>query len=218
MIETAVAFCSGGLSDSIASFNFQGPVRRKVEIKLLVQGNHAIVENPNLPKLARDKRLGFPSYVVFDKISDRDACNGHVLFARVGVHRSFARNLGGEVLDGLGARSDDAAVGLEDTNTADLDLFIDGGVGKDELAGGSETRRGLHSNATGDFADARSIVFVAHGSVAEFVDCRLLGIIGFAGRGLGFGRGGGSDGSLSGEGQREQQHKEGSNRYPSEGP
>ncbi len=71
MIETAVAFRSGGLSDSIASFNFQGPVAP------------AAKPSAEIPR----------NYVVFDQIADGDACNRHVLFARVGVHRSFPRNL-----------------------------------------------------------------------------------------------------------------------------
>src|SRR5208282_653510 len=101
MIDAAISLVVHGGLKAQRTLQLKGTLAGNVQIDLLVEADGVGDELPSLRELARQQRLERCCYdIIFDGVADGDTRNGHVLLARIGVHRSFARDGRAQILNG----------------------------------------------------------------------------------------------------------------------
>src|SRR5215510_7057423 len=129
--------------------------------------------------MIRGQRRGYPpDDAVFERVSRTKPGHRHMLLSEVGVDRRFARDRGGQVLDGGSLRLHLATVSFADADVFDVQFFVGGAVGKDELAKTLDAGVALDLDAEALFALTGSVFLEPVGGRYPLDDIGLLRIVG----------------------------------------
>ena len=128
--------------------------------------------------IRRQRRCYPPDDAVFERVSGTEAGHRHVLQSEVGVDRGFARDRGGQVLDGGSLRLHLAPVRFADADVFNVQFFVGGAVREDELAETLYSGVALDFDAESLFALPGPVFFEPVGGRHPLDDICLLRIIG----------------------------------------
>src|SRR5271165_2190911 len=133
----------------------QRAVGGNVDIYRLIEHDAVLVELVFSPELSGGERgVDDRNQVVLEDFAGAQAWHGNVLLAIVGVDRSFALDGGAQILHGIIAGLDDAAVFFKHTHVGNFDALVGGVVSDLYLAPLLHARLALHPDAGREFLAA----------------------------------------------------------------